>query len=65
MGSLKAWLQGATIRNTKPGKIQHFGGNFNCYIVLDETIMVPYGVIRGKLHLESSFHPKITGTYDL
>ncbi|CAL8093277.1 unnamed protein product [Orchesella dallaii] len=61
MGSLKAWLQGATIRNTKPGKIQHFGGNFNSYIVLEEAIMVPYGVIRGKFLLESNFHPKITG----
>lgn len=62
MGSLKAWLQGATIRNTKPGKIQHFGGNFNSYITLDDSIMVPYGKICGRLSVDASFHPKTTGT---
>ncbi|CAL8112213.1 unnamed protein product [Orchesella dallaii] len=63
--ALASWLRGVRIPkgDTKPGKVQHFGANFDGTIFLESCTLRPYGRIRGRLVVETRFMLKFTGIH--
>lgn len=61
--ALASWLRGVRIPkgDTKPGKVQHFGANFDGTLFLESGVLRPYGKIRGRLCIETRFMLKFTG----
>lgn len=61
--ALQSWLRGVRIPkgDTKPGKVQHFGANFDGTIFLETCTLRPFMKLRGRLCVETRFMLKFTG----